>query len=243
MKTSMNIAAPQTTSSGPRCLSGGIVTPEDPARALHEHAAVVLQVGGEEDDDRDLAQLGRLEGDRPDAHAEVGAVDLLADPGHAREQQQREARRTRSCSGSAPARGSRAAGRSSARTRSGRSRTTAPARARGPRRCGRSTTSPKHARTATSGNRYGSAYGSVKRITRCATKHSARKTAPYVSETFERTSSRWMKIAANPAVTSSDAGISAISSRLRADIVRRCGLLRGLSQAPRRRPWIAACGR
>ena len=27
MKTSMNIAAPQTTSSGPNCLSGGIVTP------------------------------------------------------------------------------------------------------------------------------------------------------------------------------------------------------------------------
>ncbi len=27
MKTSMNIAAPHTTSSGPRCLSGGIVIP------------------------------------------------------------------------------------------------------------------------------------------------------------------------------------------------------------------------
>ena len=27
MKTSMNIAAPQTTSTGPKCLSGGIVTP------------------------------------------------------------------------------------------------------------------------------------------------------------------------------------------------------------------------
>ena len=27
MNTSMNIAAPQTTSNGPRCLSGGIVTP------------------------------------------------------------------------------------------------------------------------------------------------------------------------------------------------------------------------
>ena len=27
MNTSMNIAAPHTTSSGPRCLSGGIVTP------------------------------------------------------------------------------------------------------------------------------------------------------------------------------------------------------------------------
>ena len=29
MKTSITIATPQTTSSGPRCLSGGIVTPED----------------------------------------------------------------------------------------------------------------------------------------------------------------------------------------------------------------------
>ena len=28
MKTSRTIAAPQTTSSGPKCLSGGIVTPE-----------------------------------------------------------------------------------------------------------------------------------------------------------------------------------------------------------------------
>ena len=27
MKTSISIAAPQTTSSGPKCLSGGIVTP------------------------------------------------------------------------------------------------------------------------------------------------------------------------------------------------------------------------
>ena len=27
MKTSMNIAPPQITSSGPKCLSGGIVTP------------------------------------------------------------------------------------------------------------------------------------------------------------------------------------------------------------------------
>ena len=27
MKTSISIAAPQTTSSGPKCFSGGIVTP------------------------------------------------------------------------------------------------------------------------------------------------------------------------------------------------------------------------
>ena len=67
MKTSISIAAPQTTSSGPKCLSGGIVMPEEAARALHQHLARVAQVGGEEDDDRDLAELGRLERDRADA--------------------------------------------------------------------------------------------------------------------------------------------------------------------------------
>ena len=45
----------------------------------------------------------------PELDAEVGAVDLLADPRHARQQQQGEADRPRSCSGSARARGSRAA--------------------------------------------------------------------------------------------------------------------------------------
>ena len=90
MKTSISIAAPQTTSSGPRCLSGGTVMPEEAPRALHEHLPRVAQVRGEEDDDRDLAELGRLEGDRPELDAEVGAVDLLADPGHARQQQQQQ---------------------------------------------------------------------------------------------------------------------------------------------------------
>ena len=93
MKKSRNIAAPQTTSSGPKCLSGGIVTPEHAPRALHQQLPRVAQVGGEEDDDRELAELRRLELEGADADAEVGAVDLLADAGHARQQQQRQAGR------------------------------------------------------------------------------------------------------------------------------------------------------
>ena len=84
MKTSITIAPPHTTSSGPKCFSGGMVTPQEAARALHEHLARVAQVRGEEDDDGDLPELRRLEGDRPELDAEVGAVDLLADAGHAR---------------------------------------------------------------------------------------------------------------------------------------------------------------
>ena len=79
MKKSRNIAAPQTTSSGPKCLSGGSVIPSDPPRALHQQLPVVAQVGREEDDDRELAELRGLEGEGADPDAEVGAVDLLAD--------------------------------------------------------------------------------------------------------------------------------------------------------------------
>ena len=92
MKTSSTIAAPHTTSSGPRCLSGGSGIPRILCVPCDEHLARVAQVGREEDDDRDLRQLGGLEGDRADADAEVGAVDLLADPRHARQQQEQDAR-------------------------------------------------------------------------------------------------------------------------------------------------------
>ena len=61
MKTSMNIEAPQTTSIGPKCFSGGSVTPSTRARPDDQHLAVLAQVAGEEDDDRDLRELGRLE--------------------------------------------------------------------------------------------------------------------------------------------------------------------------------------
>src|SRR4051812_48898820 len=54
------------------------------------------------------------------------------------------------------------------------------------------------------------------RTTRWVATHTPRKTAPYVSDTFDSRWDSWMKIAANPAATSSDAGTSASSSRLRA---------------------------
>jgi len=55
--------------------------PHEPPRAEHEHLPRVAQVAREEDDDRDLRELRRLEGERPEVRAEVGAVDLAADPG------------------------------------------------------------------------------------------------------------------------------------------------------------------
>src|SRR5436305_15243535 len=54
----------------------------------------------------------------------------------------------------------------------------------------------------------------------CAPRHRPRKIAPYVSDTFESAFERWMNTPANPAVTSSDAGIRPSSSRLRALTLR-----------------------
>ncbi len=88
MKTRSTIARPQTTSSGPRSFSARERDRAEAAPGAHEQLARVAQVGREEDDDRDLRQLRRLEGDRPDAHAEVRAVDLLADARDTREQQE-----------------------------------------------------------------------------------------------------------------------------------------------------------
>ncbi len=62
----------------------------DPPPARDQQLARVAQVAGQEDDDRDLGELGGLEGQRAELHAEVGAVDALADPGHAREQQEQD---------------------------------------------------------------------------------------------------------------------------------------------------------
>ena len=70
MKTSITIAAPQTTSSGPRCLSGGKVMPGKRRAPTTRHLALLAQVAGEEDDDRDLRQLSGLEVDRADVDAE-----------------------------------------------------------------------------------------------------------------------------------------------------------------------------
>ena len=65
--------------------------PEDAAGADDQNLAVLAQVAGEKDDDRDLGELGRLEGERADLDSEVGAVDLLADPRQPRRQEDEEA--------------------------------------------------------------------------------------------------------------------------------------------------------
>ena len=120
--------------------------PEHAPRADDQHLAVLAQVAGEEDDDRDLRELGRLEGERADLDPEVGAVDLLADPRQPRRQQQQQADRRRSCTGSAPAPRSRAGTGSSARRGRARGRTSWPGRGPGRRRSGRS--SPARRRSA-----------------------------------------------------------------------------------------------
>ena len=79
---------PQTTSSGPKCFSGGSVTPKHAPRREHQHLARVAQVAREEDDDRELGELRRLHGQRADVDREVGAVDRRE---QARQQQQADA--------------------------------------------------------------------------------------------------------------------------------------------------------
>ena len=75
------------TSTGPKCLIGGIVTTEEAPRAHHHHLPGVAQVAGQEDDQPDLGELGRLEDEQTgDAHAQVGAVGLVADTRQAREE-------------------------------------------------------------------------------------------------------------------------------------------------------------
>jgi hypothetical protein len=76
------MAAPQITSTGPKCLSGGIVTHD-------QQLPGVPQVAGQEDDQADLGKLGRLEHEQAwDAHAEVGPVDGIANDGEARQDHQ-----------------------------------------------------------------------------------------------------------------------------------------------------------
>jgi hypothetical protein len=65
--------------------AGEVARPDD------QQLARVAQVAGHEDDDRDLRELGRLEGQGPGLDREVGAVDLRADAGHAGQQQQADA--------------------------------------------------------------------------------------------------------------------------------------------------------
>ena len=58
--------------------------------SAHEHVAHVVQVARQEDDDRDLRELGRLELERADADREVRAVGRAADAGQARRQEQQD---------------------------------------------------------------------------------------------------------------------------------------------------------
>ena len=53
-----------------------------------DQLAVVGQVAGEEQRERDLGELARLEVDRPDAHPDLGAADAAADARHQRQHQQ-----------------------------------------------------------------------------------------------------------------------------------------------------------
>jgi hypothetical protein len=62
-------------------LHRGQCQPENALPRGHKQLPVVAQVGGEEDDDCDLPELGWLERDRSDMDAQVGAVDLLTDAG------------------------------------------------------------------------------------------------------------------------------------------------------------------
>ena len=87
MKTSITIAAPQTTSSGPKCLIGGMVRPMT-LRAAVEKLAGLVQVAREEDDHADLSQLRGLERERAQVDCEEGAVDLRTDARNSRGQEQ-----------------------------------------------------------------------------------------------------------------------------------------------------------
>ena len=66
---------------------------EHAARCRDHRLAALVQIARQEDDDAELRELRRLEAQRPDVHAQVGAVHLRADPGQARKHQQADADR------------------------------------------------------------------------------------------------------------------------------------------------------
>ena len=133
MTSSMNIAIPQTSSRGPKCLREGrsrMIAASDAVKTAsstvtaglrsssdrhqedgeggtaeqqhlalvrqrtqpgpHEHVRGVSQVAREEDDDRDLGELGGLELDRADLDGQEGAVHLGGQARNPRHQQQRD---------------------------------------------------------------------------------------------------------------------------------------------------------
>ncbi len=61
---------------------------QHPTGAHGERLPDVHQIGGEEDHQQDLAELGRLEADRTKGHPEPGPVDLPAEDGGEEQQQQ-----------------------------------------------------------------------------------------------------------------------------------------------------------
>ena len=136
MNSSISIARPQTSSSGPKCFSDGrsrriaasdavktasstvpaafrsstdhqqqhrrgraaeqqhlAAHRQRPQPGPHQHVPGVAEIARQEDDDRDLGELGRLELDRPDLDRQERAVDLVADARQARHHQQRDPHR------------------------------------------------------------------------------------------------------------------------------------------------------
>ena len=75
----------------PEVLDGRKRHPQHPPRAEHHHLASVTQVAGQEDDQADLGELRGLKAQSAGhLDLEVGAVDLLPDPGQARQHEQHQ---------------------------------------------------------------------------------------------------------------------------------------------------------
>ena len=66
----------------------GEVQRADLPRAGGDQLAALGEVAGEEQGERDLGELARLEVDRPDAHPDARAAEAAPDAGHERQQQQ-----------------------------------------------------------------------------------------------------------------------------------------------------------
>ena len=62
----------------------------EPGRRDRQQLALVGEVGGEEDAEHDLADLDRLELERPDLDPQPGALDVAADAGDEGQQQQED---------------------------------------------------------------------------------------------------------------------------------------------------------
>ena len=75
---------------------------------------------------------------------------------------------------------------------------------------------PNAVSTAASGRSAPSAYGAVLRTTMCATRYSAKKSAPQVTALADTSASRAIVMLASASPASSAATISPASSRLRA---------------------------